>query len=196
MSRFQQKLALTLANKLAQKNKNGFTLVELIVVVAIIGILAAIAVPSFQNAGNKAKQKEASMALGSYVKAAQAFYTEQTSMPTNTSHLGQYVTVARCTYTSYNNAPNNCKNRTPQNISRAGYAAWNSPSGMYYIDWPTRSSQGRMVLRARANFEGGYNVSACFNPATGVTKLGESTYPTRNNRRDNYWSPGSYVSNC
>ena len=196
MSGLQQRLAFTLASKLSQKNKNGFTLVELIVVVAIIGILAAIAVPSFQNAGNKAKQKEASMALGSYVKAAQAFYTEQSSMPTTTAHLGQYVTVSRCTYTSYNNAPNNCKNRTPQNISRAGYAAWNSPSGMYYIDWPIRSSGGRMMLRARANFEGGYNVSACFNPATGVTKLGESTYATRNNRRDSYWSPGSYVTNC
>ena len=196
MSELQQKLAITLASKLSQRKKNGFTLVELIVVVAIIGILAAIAVPSFQNAGNKAKQKEASMALGSYIKAAQAYYTEQSSMPTVASHLGQYVTVSRCTYTSYNRASDYCKQRTPQNISRTGYYYWNSPSGMYYIDWPIRSSSGRMMLRARANFEGGYNVSACYNPSTGVTKLGESSYATRNNRRDNYFSPGSYITNC
>ena len=42
----------------------------------IIGILASIAIPAFEGAGIKAKQKEASTALTSYVKAAQAFYTK------------------------------------------------------------------------------------------------------------------------
>ena len=55
---------------------SGFTLVELIVVVVIIGILSAIAVPAFNASADKAKQKEASTLLASYVKASQAYYTE------------------------------------------------------------------------------------------------------------------------
>ena len=38
-----------------QKNKKGFTLIELIVVVAILAILAAIAVPNFIGMANRAK---------------------------------------------------------------------------------------------------------------------------------------------
>ena len=86
--------------KILAERKNdsdsGFTLVELIVVVVIIGILSAIAVPSFQNASDKAKQKEASTIVASWVKAAQAYYTENSDYARNTSHLGQYITITGC----------------------------------------------------------------------------------------------------
>ena len=39
-----------------KKNKKGFTLVEIMIVVAIIALLAAIAVPSFMNARSKSMQ--------------------------------------------------------------------------------------------------------------------------------------------
>ena len=74
-SSFKKQLINYLSNR-KFKSKSGFTLVELIVVVVIIGILSAIAIPSFQSASDKAKQKEASTLLASYLKAAQAFYTE------------------------------------------------------------------------------------------------------------------------
>jgi type IV pilus assembly protein PilA len=59
-------------------NNKGFSLVELMVVVAIIGILAAIAVPNFQKFSAKAKQAEAKANLSAVYSAARAYSAEWT----------------------------------------------------------------------------------------------------------------------
>jgi type IV pilus assembly protein PilA len=46
--------------KLSKKKKNGFTMIELMVVVAIVGVLAAVALPAFTSAQNRADDSAAS----------------------------------------------------------------------------------------------------------------------------------------
>jgi len=56
------------------QDKRGFTLIELMIVVAIIGILAAVAIPAFINYMARAKTSEASVNLKSVVEGAISYY--------------------------------------------------------------------------------------------------------------------------
>ena len=68
-----------LQHLISKKRDSGFTLIELLVVIIIIGILAAIALPSFLNQANKAKQSEAKTYVGSMNRAQQAYYMEKSN---------------------------------------------------------------------------------------------------------------------
>jgi type IV pilus assembly protein PilA len=65
-----------------QLKAKGFTLIELLVVIVIIGILAAIALPSFLNQSSKARETEAKTYLGSVNRAQQGYYFENTKFGT------------------------------------------------------------------------------------------------------------------
>ena len=58
------------------RNRKGFTLVELMIVVAIIGILAAIAIPNFLDFRLKAKTSEAKSNLGAIRSTEVAYFAE------------------------------------------------------------------------------------------------------------------------
>ena len=83
------------------KNQQGFTLIELMIVVAIIGILAAIAIPAYQDYTIRAQVSEGLNLSGAAKAAGTEYYQDQGAFPGDNATagleaagniLGKYVT--------------------------------------------------------------------------------------------------------
>ena len=68
-------------------NKKGFTLIELLIVVAIIGIIAAIAIPNLLNAIQRGKQKRTMADMRSIATAVEAFSVDNNRYPAGGSDI-------------------------------------------------------------------------------------------------------------
>ena len=75
------------------RNERAFTLIELMIVVIIVGILAAIAIPLYQIVPERSMGTEASAALGLVKNAMRTYYAEHGSYADADFQDGALVTV-------------------------------------------------------------------------------------------------------
>jgi len=77
-----------------KRTQQGFTLIELMIVVAIIGILAAIAIPAYQDYTARAQAAEATTLLGGLKSSIAEYYNTEGAAP-NMTALGNVVTTGK-----------------------------------------------------------------------------------------------------
>lgn len=66
-------------SRMTRRAKNGFTLIELMIVVAIIGILAAVAIPAFMKYMRKSKTTEFTQAVKKIYDGARSYYLDESN---------------------------------------------------------------------------------------------------------------------
>ena len=77
-----------------RRNQQGFTLIELMIVVAIIGILAAVAVPAYQDYTVRAKMAEGLSLASSAKTAVSEFFANDGTLPSTNTAVGLPVATA------------------------------------------------------------------------------------------------------
>ena len=101
-----------------ESRRKGFTLVELMVVVIIVGILAAVAIPIYRTNVKKAAASEGAALLGGVLTAEKLYYAENTTYTSNNANLVVDPTGNKY-FTSY----------TLSGVSAAGFTAATSGTG-------------------------------------------------------------------
>ena len=148
--------------------QKGFTLVELMVVIVIVAILSAVALPNFLKQTDKAKATEAKTGIAAVLKQAQAGFVEDGISPATES-------TTPTMQTKYG-APADGVQKFNYTASVSGTA----PNIIYLVTATGNSNDGNL---------NGKTMKGCVNMPTGVIKM-------TTNLNDTTWSDGTALTTC
>ena len=128
--------------------KQGFTLIELMVVIVIMGILAAVAVPKLFGMIAKSKASEVGPAAGTYVKLQDAYVAEKGTVVGSMKAIGYSVPTSTVfTYSGFTSGDDVAitSGKTEAWKATAGATLNDCVSGVWRLDISANSSSGGAV---------------------------------------------------
>ena len=144
--------------KILKSKGKGFTLIELMIVVAIIGILAAVAIPAFLKYIKKAKTTEARVNIAKIVTGQVSYYDEE--------HVDVAGTIIAKYFVSAAPSP-----ASPPGINKVTYN-WDGDTNWVALKFGTDSA----VLFAYTNITSGVGSTAAFTARAQGNLNGDTTY--------------------
>ena len=149
--------------------RQGFTLIELMVVVAILGVLAALAVPTLVGYARQAKTSEATTNLNSMFKAAATFYQQERTHQGLLATISVACIVEGTPLTPANPDRNKVKFEGTGGFTTLGFHAGDYVYFGYAIDSPATAqiecgygaNTHLYTFRARGDLDGDMQLSTC-----------------------------------
>ena len=120
-----------------KKDSEGFTLIELLVVIIIIGILSAIALPSFINQAAKAKQTEAKTTISAFNRAQQTQRIENGSFANSITGLSIGLTTTSTNNYDYTQSTGGTATSVTIQASAKDFSALRGYTGGIFISTPS-----------------------------------------------------------
>ena len=163
--------------------QQGYTIVEILLVTLIIGLTFSISLPLFGAVINKARQKEATLIVNSFLKAVKANYTFTSHLPTKIKPLNKFASWHKCISEEVDMKGSEVCN--PNTIAEVDGDEnyFYSPSGNYKVEMRTTEiSNSDIIFQVRAIPNGvhyqdkGSSVNGCFNPNGGISNIKEYSF--------------------
>ena len=133
------------------KNKSGFTIVELLIVIVVIGILAAISMVAYSGVQQRARDSTRKQDLAAIAKAVNLYHADNGQYPP--TQVGWCTQVSNPVYPQFKDALSRYISKIPQDPIQAG-----EPKDYFYRNY---GSSFVLYAQVEGSGNGSYSSAGC-----------------------------------